>query len=38
MMTEDPKVWLKAGLGVAAATVLGLIVLKAISSTGSHIR
>ncbi|XP_017855617.1 PREDICTED: mitochondrial Rho GTPase isoform X2 [Drosophila arizonae] len=38
LMTEDPKVWLKAGLGVAAATVLGFIVLKAISATGTHSR
>ncbi|XP_032593109.1 mitochondrial Rho GTPase isoform X3 [Drosophila grimshawi] len=36
LMTEDPNVWLKAGLGVAAATVLGFIVLKAISATGTH--
>ncbi|XP_034486906.1 mitochondrial Rho GTPase isoform X1 [Drosophila innubila] len=36
LMTEDPKVWIKAGLGVAAATVLGFIVLKAIS--GTHLR
>ncbi|XP_023175677.1 mitochondrial Rho GTPase isoform X2 [Drosophila hydei] len=38
LMTEDPKVWLKAGLGVAAATVLGFIVLKAISASGTHSR
>ncbi|XP_064550293.1 mitochondrial Rho GTPase isoform X3 [Drosophila montana] len=38
LMTEDPKVWIKAGLGVAAATLLGFIVLKAISTTGTHSR
>ncbi|XP_030563925.1 mitochondrial Rho GTPase isoform X2 [Drosophila novamexicana] len=38
LMTEDPKVWLKAGLGVAAATLLGFMVLKAISATGTHSR
>ncbi|KAH8414422.1 hypothetical protein KR215_006095 [Drosophila sulfurigaster] len=36
LMTDDHTVWLKAGLGVAAATVLGFIVLKAI--TGTHLR
>ncbi|XP_061399706.1 mitochondrial Rho GTPase isoform X2 [Musca vetustissima] len=30
LMTEDPTLWWKAGLGVAAATVLGFVVLKAV--------
>nr|NP_001262895.1 mitochondrial Rho, isoform F [Drosophila melanogaster]NP_651205.2 mitochondrial Rho, isoform E [Drosophila melanogaster]AAN13972.1 mitochondrial Rho, isoform E [Drosophila melanogaster]AGB96275.1 mitochondrial Rho, isoform F [Drosophila melanogaster] len=38
LMTEDPKLWLKAGLGVAAATMLGFIVLKTISAAGAHTR
>ena len=29
LMTEDPTVWWKAGLGIAAATVLGFFVVKA---------
>ncbi|XP_036342190.1 mitochondrial Rho GTPase-like isoform X3 [Rhagoletis pomonella] len=38
LMTEDPTLWWKAGLGVAAATVLGFVVLKALHSAGSHVR
>lgn len=38
LMTEDPKLWWKAGLGVAAATMLGFIVLKTISAAGAHSR
>jgi len=37
-MTEDPKLWWKAGLGVAAATMLGFIVLKTISAAGGNSR
>ncbi|XP_030369244.1 mitochondrial Rho GTPase isoform X2 [Scaptodrosophila lebanonensis] len=36
LMTEDPALWWKAGLGVAAATVLGFIVLKAFNVGSSH--
>ncbi|XP_014088579.1 mitochondrial Rho GTPase isoform X3 [Bactrocera oleae] len=38
LMTEDPTLWWKAGLGVAAATVLGFVVLKALHSAGTHVR
>ncbi|XP_054089274.1 mitochondrial Rho GTPase isoform X3 [Zeugodacus cucurbitae] len=38
LMTEDPQLWWKAGLGVAAATVLGFVVLKALHSAGAHVR
>ncbi|XP_017848009.1 mitochondrial Rho GTPase isoform X2 [Drosophila busckii] len=38
LMTEDPKIWIKAGLGVAAATVLGFIVLRAFGVGGSNSR
>ncbi|XP_067632149.1 mitochondrial Rho GTPase isoform X5 [Eurosta solidaginis] len=38
LITEDPTIWWKAGLGVAAATVLGFVVLKALHSAGSHVR
>ncbi|XP_036343837.1 mitochondrial Rho GTPase isoform X3 [Rhagoletis pomonella] len=38
LMTEDATLWWKAGLGVAAATVLGFVVLKALHSAGSHVR
>uniref|UniRef100_A0A1A9WQN9 Mitochondrial Rho GTPase n=1 Tax=Glossina brevipalpis TaxID=37001 RepID=A0A1A9WQN9_9MUSC len=38
LMSDDPTIWWKAGLGVAAATVLGFVVLRTIqgASTSSH--
>uniref|UniRef100_A0A1B0GBV1 Mitochondrial Rho GTPase n=1 Tax=Glossina morsitans morsitans TaxID=37546 RepID=A0A1B0GBV1_GLOMM len=40
LMSDDPTIWWKAGLGVAAATVLGFVVLRTIqgvsSSSSSH--
>lgn len=38
LMTEDPTLWWKAGLGVAAATVLGFVVLKAVHGLTSPSR
>ncbi|XP_022215201.1 mitochondrial Rho GTPase isoform X3 [Drosophila obscura] len=38
LLTEDHKLLWKAGLGVAAATMLGFIVLKTLSAAGSHSR
>ncbi|XP_026849864.1 mitochondrial Rho GTPase isoform X3 [Drosophila persimilis] len=38
LLTEDSKLLWKAGLGVAAATMLGFIVLKTLSAAGSHSR
>uniref|UniRef100_A0A1B0BYD6 Uncharacterized protein n=1 Tax=Glossina palpalis gambiensis TaxID=67801 RepID=A0A1B0BYD6_9MUSC len=38
LMSDDPTIWWKAGLGVAAATVLGFVVLRTIQgvSSSSH--
>lgn len=33
LMTEDPALWWKAGLGVAAATMIGFFVMKALRAT-----
>ncbi|XP_017140811.1 mitochondrial Rho GTPase isoform X3 [Drosophila miranda] len=38
LWTEDSKLLWKAGLGVAAVTMLGFIVLKTLSAAGSHSR
>ncbi|XP_015037382.1 mitochondrial Rho GTPase isoform X2 [Drosophila pseudoobscura] len=38
LLTEDSKLLWKAGLGLAAATMLGFIVLKTLSAAGSHSR
>ncbi|KRG00068.1 uncharacterized protein Dwil_GK13082, isoform B [Drosophila willistoni] len=38
LMTENPQMWWKAGLGVAAATVLGFIVLRTFNAVGTHSR
>ncbi|XP_013113846.1 mitochondrial Rho GTPase isoform X2 [Stomoxys calcitrans] len=38
LMTEDPTLWWKASLGVAAATVLGFVVLKAVHGLTSPSR
>lgn len=32
----DPLLWWKAGLGVAAASVVGFFVIKAFHNSGSH--
>lgn len=36
LATEDPAVWWKAGVGIAAATLLGFLVMKAFHGTGPH--
>ncbi|XP_055379388.1 mitochondrial Rho GTPase isoform X3 [Condylostylus longicornis] len=38
LMTEDPQIWWKAGLGIAAATVIGFFVMKAFQSPVTHSR
>ncbi|XP_068153496.1 mitochondrial Rho GTPase isoform X1 [Drosophila tropicalis] len=38
LMTENPQIWWKAGLGVAAATMLGFIVLRTFNAVGTHSR
>lgn len=35
MMSGDPLLWWKAGLGIAAATIVGFFVVKAFHGPGS---
>ncbi|XP_055916609.1 mitochondrial Rho GTPase isoform X2 [Eupeodes corollae] len=36
LATEDPTVWWKAGIGIAAATLLGFFMMKAFHGSGPH--
>ncbi|CAD7076892.1 unnamed protein product [Hermetia illucens] len=38
LLTEDPMIWWKAGIGVAAATLIGFFVLRAFQHSSSHTR
>lgn len=36
LMPGDPLMWWKAGIGIAAATVVGFFVVKALNTSSSH--
>lgn len=38
LMPNDPLVWWKAGIGIAAATIIGFFVVKAFHNSSQSVR